>query len=274
MVVKAVATDVSQRTGVATVVARTGCLGRVHHQLQPVARGNVAQRAHVGRLPEDVYRHDGAGARRDQALDTGRVDVVADSVDVGEHRDRVPVQDGGGAGGHGPGRGDDLVARLHADGADAGDQARGPGVDGHRMAHAEVFGGLRLQSAHARAAHEEFSRRADVGGQHAAADDLGGGLHFVLAHAFEKCQGRGDGGRAAVQGKWGGKGGGAHGAWVEKGWEAASRICSHRRCAASALAPVPASGWPAVMAPCRLAAAALIACAYSPGRAWPSDRLR
>ena len=67
-------------------------------------------RVHVAGDPAIVHDHDGAGARRDQGRDPGRVDVEGVGLHVGEQDARAPQQEGVGRGAEGIGGNDDLVA--------------------------------------------------------------------------------------------------------------------------------------------------------------------
>ena len=164
----------------------------------------------------------------------------------------APVQDRGGGGRHRPGRGDDLVARLDADGAHGADEAaRGPGVDGDRVLDAEVARRTApRRRARFGAAHEGLARRADVAREHTGR----GSPRWRRPRrrrprswqgAASAC---GDDGLAAEQGQCVAV---VHRAAGVEGFSDGApqrwRISSHRRCAARApLAPVLASGSPSL----------------------------
>ena len=56
--------------------------------------GQGVQRRHVGQLPEEVDRDDGAGPSGDPFGDTGRIEVEGGGIDIGEDGDRSLVDDG------------------------------------------------------------------------------------------------------------------------------------------------------------------------------------
>lgn len=86
-------------------------VGRIEHQSQTVALGDLGQRVHGAGLAPDVYADDARGARGDQRLNSSWIDVVRRCIHVTEHRrDLLPLQ-GVGCGHKGEGRDDDLAAQ-------------------------------------------------------------------------------------------------------------------------------------------------------------------
>ena len=62
---------------------------------EPMALGDLGDRAKIGRQAEQVHRADGLRPGRDGGLDTIRVDVVGLGLDVDEDRRGARVQDRG-----------------------------------------------------------------------------------------------------------------------------------------------------------------------------------
>ena len=71
---------------------------RVFDEDEPVSFGQLLERTHIGRMSGIMHGKNGTRARRDRALDRGRIQVVHAPIDVREHRPRTGVDDGvGGA---------------------------------------------------------------------------------------------------------------------------------------------------------------------------------
>jgi hypothetical protein len=81
--------------------------------------GDAADRAHVGRLAEQVHRHDRARARCDGAPTGVRVDRQRTRVHVDEDRPRADRHDSHAGERCGQGRDEHLVARADVEGAQA-----------------------------------------------------------------------------------------------------------------------------------------------------------
>ena len=81
---------------------------------------------HVDAAAVEVDRDDRPGPRRDRGLDQGGIDVVGVGLDVDEDGFRPGPPDGPGGGEERVGGGDDLVARLQAQGQERQEQGAGP----------------------------------------------------------------------------------------------------------------------------------------------------
>ena len=69
VVVEAETADIAERSAGTTLVVDPGSLRGVANDLQAMAAGDRPQPIHVGRLTEDINRHDGPGASRYACLD-------------------------------------------------------------------------------------------------------------------------------------------------------------------------------------------------------------
>ena len=85
-------------------------------------------RVHVGRLPGEMDRDDGPGARRDRGLDRAGIEVEGIQIDVGEHRHRVGLDDRRCGGQKRVRRNDHLVFGLNA-GREQRDSQRNRAID-------------------------------------------------------------------------------------------------------------------------------------------------
>jgi hypothetical protein len=121
-----------------------GVRGVLHEADAPRARQR-AERREVGGVAAVVHRHDGAGPRRERALDGARVEAERVGLDVHQHRPGTHVLDDVHAGDEGVGRGDDLVARAHAQRGQREVQAAGGGVERQAVAHADPRGDAAAQ---------------------------------------------------------------------------------------------------------------------------------
>ena len=75
------------------LVERPVGLGGVFDHDQPVLLRDGVDGIHLGRLPDQVHRHDGARPRGDGRLDSGRVDVEGVALDIDEHRGEPGMND-------------------------------------------------------------------------------------------------------------------------------------------------------------------------------------
>ena len=91
-------------------------LGRVLDHDQPVATGDFQDRIHVGGMPVEVHRQDGAGAPGDGLFDPRRIKRVGVRRDIDKHRRCTGIADGGHAGDKRVRRGDDFVTRADSGG--------------------------------------------------------------------------------------------------------------------------------------------------------------
>ena len=148
-------------------------LGGILDQHQVVLLGERHQRRHVRHLPEEVNDDYGAGTGRDGCRNGLRVGVEGAGLDVHEHRAPARVVDGSRCGEKGEGRGDDLVARLQAEGAEREEQRVGPAGAGNAVLGARQPGHLALELAHLRP-HDEALPFDDAhdGGQDGVLDPL------------------------------------------------------------------------------------------------------
>jgi hypothetical protein len=90
---KAQRRGVRERADRLLVVARADCLRRVFNQPQPVAVGNLSQRAHLRRLPIQAHGQNRARARGNRCLYQVRVYVVGVGVNIYEHGRRAQLHD-------------------------------------------------------------------------------------------------------------------------------------------------------------------------------------
>ena len=133
-----------------------------------MARGHALDGAHVGSLPVQMDRQDGARSRADGSIDVLGVQGQPRGIDVGEDGARADHENGQrGVGGRQRG-GDDLVARPDAQPAQHECQGIGAGADADRMRRARERGKLRLEGLHFGSEHEPAAgdhavdRRADI----------------------------------------------------------------------------------------------------------------
>ena len=105
---------------------------------QAVPAGDGEDFIQVGRLAEKVHRDDGPGARRDTALDPGRVEVETVRAGIGEHRDCADTRDAARGGKEGERRANHFVAgpdaerqQRHQDGIRAGGNANAEAGSSH-----------------------------------------------------------------------------------------------------------------------------------------------
>jgi hypothetical protein len=199
VVIEAEAADIGERAGGLAVIQRTRSLCAVGDELEAVLPGEGAEGVHVGRLTCDVHGEDGARVRGDVRLDGARIEAEGVGLDVGEDRNGVPMEDRGRRGAHRPRARDHFVARLNADGADGGDEARCPGVHGDGATHAEFFGAGLLELADFRAAVEVGAPAAVVLREDAAFDDRLRGGDFLGAEGVVARERARDRLRAAVE---------------------------------------------------------------------------
>jgi hypothetical protein len=127
---------------------------RVLDDPEAVPHRQRPQRGHVGRLAGEVHRDQRARGGRDPARDVGGVDAQRLGVDVGEDRARTAQLDDVGRRRPGEGRHDDLVARPQPERGHGQVQARGRGVHGDRLAHAEPLAESGLEALDLRPARD------------------------------------------------------------------------------------------------------------------------
>ena len=108
------------------------------------------ERAHRGRMPEQVDGHDRAGARRDGGLDGGGIEAVRLVLDVGEHRDRADGCDRLGGRVEGERGADDLVAGLDPERTQRDEQRIRAVCDADSVGRAHLLGEDALDLGHAR----------------------------------------------------------------------------------------------------------------------------
>jgi len=124
------------------------CLSGILDEHQAVARRNLSQRVHVGRLARDVNGQDSAGSWRDQRLNTRGIDIPAAGEDVRKPRDGPYQKAGAGRGDKGIGRGNDLVAPIDAGGAEGYLESGAAVGAGHPKACLLIFRKLLFQGVH------------------------------------------------------------------------------------------------------------------------------
>jgi hypothetical protein len=138
----------------ATFVARAMGLARVLDDRDRTGPGTGQDRFHVRGLAVEMHGKDRPRPGRDRLGDRVRVEVQRLRVHVHEDRSRARGEDGQAGEGSGKRRGDDLVARAHAD-RDQGElQGLGPVCDRDRLAGLEGRGELALERLDLRAEDE------------------------------------------------------------------------------------------------------------------------
>jgi hypothetical protein len=101
----------------AVLVARADRLARILNDPQPARPCELLESGHVGGPAEDVHRQDPGGPLGHGGRGRFGRDVQRARVDVDEHRRRILVKQTVGRRDEAQRRGDDLVARLDAGGA-------------------------------------------------------------------------------------------------------------------------------------------------------------
>lgn len=120
-----------------------------HRNAMPV--GDRQDRIHIGQPTVQMHRDDGPGARRDGALDHGRVDVEGPRIGIDQHRRCAGIADGGDRRDEGHRRGDHLIARPDAEGEQRQVQRRRARVQRDRLARPAIGGEAALEGLDARA---------------------------------------------------------------------------------------------------------------------------
>lgn len=116
----------------------------------------LAESEHVGRNAEGMDDENGAGARREDALDGRRSEIESDRIDVREDRRGADLQDGIGDGNEGEGGNDDFVAFADAKGEQGHVKAGGSAADGDGVGNGVIGGEGGFESG-------EFGAEAEVG---------------------------------------------------------------------------------------------------------------
>jgi len=140
--------------GAAAPILRADGLRGILDDVQIVPRGDTHDGVHVGHLAVEVDRHDGARAWGDGRLDEGRIDVVAGRVDIDKDRHRAEPVDAAARCEEGVRGGDDLVARLDAEGHQRDNERVGARCDADAVGCARIGRNLALQPLHFGAADE------------------------------------------------------------------------------------------------------------------------
>jgi hypothetical protein len=125
---------------------------------QIVPRRHLGQRFHIRRLAVQVDRHDGRGLRRNRRGDGARIDRQTIGIDVGEHGTRAGHHDRERRVRGGQRRGDHLVARLDADGAQRDRQSVGAVADADGVRRPRRVSELPLERLELRAENEPSAR--------------------------------------------------------------------------------------------------------------------
>ena len=123
-----------------------------------MSRGDVLDRGHVGCLPVEMNRHDGAGAGTDRAFDAGRIDGQPRRVDIGEDRARACHHDRERRVRGGERRRDDLVAAADAERSQDERERVRAGADADRVCRAASASELRFERLDLRSKHEPAAR--------------------------------------------------------------------------------------------------------------------
>ena len=182
VVVEAVSANIRHRPGHLALVMGSRRLGGVGNHLKTVFSCDRHQSVHIGGVAKDIYRHDRLSVRRDVRLDRSGIQTKGIRLDIRKNRDCIPMQYRGRAGAHGPWRHNDFVARFDAHGADRGNQARGPGIDGDRVLHIEIRFAHALELFNLRAAVEVSVPRSQELRQHPAFNNCLSSLQFFSAN--------------------------------------------------------------------------------------------
>ena len=136
------------------LVGRAERLRRVLHERDAMAVGQLPERAEVGRLAEQVDRHDSPRPLGDRGLGRGGVEAERDRIDVGEDGRGAAARDRLGGREEGVRRGHDLVPGADAERLQPELDGVGAVGDGHGMAVADRGGHLLLERPHVRAEDE------------------------------------------------------------------------------------------------------------------------
>lgn len=129
-------------------------LGTVLDQQEQMVFRQLCQGRHIGRLAEQMYRKNRAGARCNGCSDGFRVDIECARINVDENRLSANVTDGLGGCNEGEGCGDHLVARAKIGCTQRQMQCISARGAGHRVSHPEVVGEFRFQRLHVRTENE------------------------------------------------------------------------------------------------------------------------
>ena len=136
--VEAEAAHLADAARAAALILRAVRLCRVLDHHQPVPARDIHDGVHVGRLSEEVNRHDRPGARRNGCLDPRDIDIERRRIDIHEDRPGAGIDDGGRGGYEGEWRRDYFVP-----GADTGGEQCQMQRAGARI-HADRFGGAAI----------------------------------------------------------------------------------------------------------------------------------
>ena len=151
------AADRAQAADRVAVIAGADRLRRVLDDRDAARLRRLDDRRHVGRLAEQVHRHDRLGPRRDGRDRRVDVDVERVGIDVDQHRRRADAHDAAGGGEERIGRRDDLVAGADVERHQRREQRVGARRQADRVRHAEVRAQLALEAFDFRAADEALA---------------------------------------------------------------------------------------------------------------------
>ncbi len=125
-------------------------MGRVEEQSQPMPAGDALQRFDITRPAPYVHADDGAGARRNEGLHAGRIEVVRPRVDIAkDRREPLPLQ-GVGRRNERERRHDDLARQPQR--ADGDLQGHGAVAQGDAVSHPGQLRQAALEFAYVRPA--------------------------------------------------------------------------------------------------------------------------
>ena len=175
---QAEAADGAERADGAAIIGGAIGLRAVFDNGEAVSRGELQDRAHLGRIAEQVGDDDGAGLWAQDALDRFRRHVAGPWVDIRKNRDRGLVDDRCDGPHISDGRRHDLVARRRVDGGDRGVDRGRAGRAGRGMGHAHQRGEVGYEAL------DEGALRA---GERAAADGLGYERDLLVAEEPPAC---------------------------------------------------------------------------------------
>ena len=117
----------------------------VFDEPKSVPSRQIDHRVHVARPPGEMDDEQGAGARRDPALDIGCIDVHRVRIDVGQHRRGSGVDDGVDGAAERQSRRDHLIPCAHTRGDETEMDGGGTGIHGGGLIGVLVGGELTLE---------------------------------------------------------------------------------------------------------------------------------
>ncbi len=135
----------------AAIKGGTVGLGAILDHRQPVPDGKRHEGRHIGRVPEQVDRHDRSGARVHSVGSGGGVDAAGTGIDVNEAGLRAALKHGLRAAGEGEGRQNDLVAESDPERTQCQRQRIRPGGDADAVLAPAIGREVRLEAGHGRA---------------------------------------------------------------------------------------------------------------------------